>query len=101
MYGNTNQIAFNTDDLASSDRDTFGLRFLSNSDSNVQWLAGLFYKNSDDYRRNVQPALYQPRLDNATFMKQVYNEFYSDPSNTHQDSLEEKSIFGEVTWGVE
>jgi len=100
MYGNTNQIAFNTDDLASSDRDTFGLRFLSNSDSNVQWLAGLFYKNSDDYRRNVQPALYQPRLDNATFMKQVYNEFYSDPSNTHQDSLEEKSIFGEVTWGL-
>ena len=41
---------------------------------------GLFYKNSDDYRRNVQPALVPTRLDNATFMKQVYNEFYSDPS---------------------
>jgi len=95
-----NQTGFNIDDMASSDRTTFGARLISTGDSDLQWLAGIFYKDSDDYRRNVQPQDYRPHLADATFTKSVYNVFYSDPSNTHEDTLDEKSIFGEATYSL-
>ena len=95
-----NQIGFNIDDMASSDRTTFGARLVSSGDSNLQWLAGVFVKDSDDYRRNVQPQDYRPHLANATYGKSVYNVVYADPSNTHEDTLDEKSIFGEATYSL-
>ena len=95
-----NQIGFNIDDMASSDRTTFGARLVSSGDSNLQWLAGVFVKDSDDYRRNVQPQDYRPHLANATYGKSVYNVVYADPSNTHEDTLDEKSIFSEATYSL-
>ena len=56
--GGPNQTGFNVDDMASSDRSTFGARLVSSGDSNIEWLAGVFIKDSDDYRRNVQPQDY-------------------------------------------
>jgi outer membrane receptor protein involved in Fe transport len=98
--GGPNQTGFNVDDMASSDRSTFGARLVSSGDSNIEWLAGVFIKDSDDYRRNVQPQDYRPHLADATFTKSVYNVFYSDPSNTHEDTLDEKSVFGEFTYSL-
>lgn len=94
----TNQLAFNNDSLAESERTSFEARLVSNDDSRLRWLAGVFMKDSDDFRRDFQPFQMQPWLANATRTQAVYREFYSDPSNEHVDTLDEISVFGELTY---
>ena len=97
---NTNQLAFNTNDTAESDRNTIEVRLLSSTDGALRWTAGLFWKDSDDIRSNFQPFLMVPALVNAPETNRVYREFYSDPSNDHKDTLDEISVFGEVTYAL-
>ena len=96
----TNQLAFNNDSLAESERTSFEARLVSNDDVRLRWLAGVFMKDSNDFRRDFQPFQMQPRLANATRTIAVYREFYSDPANEHVDTLDELSVFGEFTYAL-
>ncbi len=96
----TNQVAFNNDSTAESERTTFEAKLISNSDGPWRWLAGAFMKDSDDYREDFQPFLMQPWLASATRTRDVYRAFYSDPSNQHVDTLDEFSVFGEATYSL-
>lgn len=94
----SNQLAFNTNDTAESDRDTFEAKLLSTTDGPWQWTAGVFWKDSDDIRSNFQPFLLNATLTGAPNATALYTEFYTDPSNSHVDTLDEISFFGEATY---
>jgi outer membrane receptor protein involved in Fe transport len=96
----SNQLAFNTNDTASSDRDTFEAKLLSSGDGAWRWTTGVFWKDSDDIRSNFQPFLLIPSLTNAPAVNALYTEFYNDPSNDHVDTLDEISVFGEATYAI-
>ena len=96
----TNQLAFNNDSTAESERTTFEAKLISDSDGPWRWLVGTFMKDSDDFRRDFQPFLMQPWLADATRTQAVYRAFYSDPSNEHVDTLNELSVFGEASYAV-
>lgn len=93
-----NQLAFNVNDLSSSDRDTFEAKLLSNADGALRWTTGLFWKDSNDIRSSNQPYLLIPSLTDAPAVNALYTEFYNDPSNDHVDTLDEISVFGEATY---
>ena len=96
----TNQLAFNNNSTAESERRTFEAKLISNSDGALRWLAGIFTKDSDDFRQDYQPFLMQPWLQTAPRTQEVYGEFYADPSNQHIDTLDEFSVFGEATYAL-
>ena len=98
----TNQLAFNGNDTSASDRLTFEAKLLSSTDGPLQWAAGAFWKDSDDERTNFQPFQLVPELSlaNAPTTNAVYKAFYTDPSNAHKDTLDEISVFGELTYAI-
>ena len=99
-FARTNQLAFNNDSTAESERTTFEAKLISDSDGPWRWLLGAFMKDSDDFRQDFQPFQMQPWLASATRTLAVYRAFYSDPSNQHVDTLDEFSLFGEASYQV-
>ena len=96
----TNQLAFNNNSTAESERTTFEAKLVSKSDGPLRWLVGVFTKDSDDFRMDYQPFLMQPWLEGMPRVTEVYRAFYSDPSNEHVDTLDELSLFGEATYAI-
>ena len=87
--------AFNLDSNTESERFVQELRLVSSGDGKLLWTAGLFYKESDDLRNDVQPVdIFPGREQFAPF----FEPFFTDPGNTHEDTIEEISVFGEVTY---
>lgn len=96
----SNQNAFNNNSTAGSERTTLEARLLSNTDGPLLWTAGVFYKQSDDWREDFQPFTFFSFLDDADFTYSVYEDFYNDPANSHLDKFEEFSVYGELTWVI-
>ena len=116
-----NQSSFGNNNTASSDRDVYEMRLVSTGEGRLRWTAGVFHKNSDDYRRAFQPFLLcgviepcppapagQPPRPNGLVLNATtapvtfaqYMRFYTDPSNDHEDTLEDTSVYGEATYAV-
>ncbi len=95
----TNLLGLNYDNTSASQRKVAELRFLSPGDGDWRWTAGLFVKNSDDFRGNFQPYLLRPPLARATapVTYAAFDSLLREPANTHRDTLDEISAYGEVT----
>lgn len=95
-----NMTAFGRNDTAKSERSTFEAKLLSTTSGPWSWTAGLFWKDSDDLRRNFQPFSLIPSLQDSGPVNALYSEIFSDPSNDHLDTLNEISVFGEATYQI-
>ncbi|MEM7017976.1 MAG: TonB-dependent receptor, partial [Pseudomonadota bacterium] len=95
-YGDALSLrAFNNDSSSNSDRFVQEFRLLSKGEGPWQWTAGLFYKSSDDFREDFQPFDMGPGRD---AFAPFFAPLFMDPSNSHTDTLDEISVFGEVSY---
>ena len=96
----TNNLAYNPDDTRASKRKVLELRFLSAGEGDWRWTAGLFVKDSDDLRRQIQQYLLRPPLarETAPVTFAAFDSLLREPANDHQDTLDEMSVYGELTY---
>ena len=96
----TNMLGFNQDNRTASKRKALELRFLSLGEGDWRWTAGLFVKDSDDFRRNRQPYLLRLPLtqETAPVTFAAFDSLLKEPANHHQDTLDEMSVYGELAY---
>lgn len=65
-----------------------------------RWTAGLFVKDSDDFRRNRQSYLLRLPLtqETAPVTFAAFDSLLKEPANHHQDTLDEMSVYGELAY---
>ena len=81
------------------------LRLVSDSDGPLLWTAGLFYKTSEDLRRDPQQALFNPGRE---FVEEVWADLFAspprhpdyDPTERYFAELDEISGFAEATYAL-
>ena len=88
-----------------SERFIQELRLVSNTDGPLLWAAGLFYKTSDDLRKDPQQALFNPGRE---FVEGLWADLFAspprhpdyDPTERYFAKLDEISGFAEATYAL-
>ena len=97
--------AWGIDGAYKSERFIQELRLVSDSDGPLLWTAGLFYKTSDDLRKDPQQALFNPGRE---FVEGLWADLFSspprhpdyDPTERYFAALDEISGFVEATYAL-
>ncbi len=73
-------------------------RLVSNSDGRLRWTAGAVYKDNEDSHRRAPVVGYYPDREAArAFFDPI---LVDNPALNHDDDLEEKAVFGEISYDV-
>ena len=81
-----------------SERWVQEFRLVSPGDKRLRWIAGLFWKDSEDHGQSQQQGLYFPGREDSYGVR--LDTLLMVPANTHTDTLEEYAVFGEVAYDV-
>ena len=95
--------AYGIDSEADTERFIQEIRLVSNTDGPLLWTAGLFYKKSEDLRKDQQLGVWNPGRE---WIEQLWLPFMNSPpiiegfdaEETYLATLKEISGFGEVTY---
>ena len=93
-----NLLAANSYNNYISDRKTQEFRLVSNSDQRLRWTVGAFWKDSEEDIKSQQKASYNPARESV--IRPLMDPLWVVPANTHIDSLEETSFFGELSYDI-
>ena len=80
-----------------SERWVQEFRLVSPSDQRVRWVAGLFWKDSEDHTQFQQVAGYFPGREAFGL---AFDPLLTAPANTHTDFVEEYAVFGELSFDL-
>ncbi|HCL72980.1 MAG TPA: hypothetical protein DIC58_09100 [Gammaproteobacteria bacterium] len=73
-------------------------RLVSNADKRLRWTAGFVYKENEDSHRVAPVVGYYPGREAAgTFFDPIPTE---NPALNHDDELDERAVFGEISYDV-
>ncbi len=97
--------AWGIDGSYRSERFIQELRLVSDTDGPLLWTAGLFYKTSDDLRKDPQQALFNPGRE---FVEGLWADLFAspprhagyDPTERYFAALDEISGFAEATYAL-
>ncbi len=97
--------AWGIDGSYQSERFIQELRLVSDSDGPLLWTAGLFYKTSEDLRKDPQQALFNPGRE---FVEALWADLFAsppvhpdyDPTERYFAELDEISGFAEATYAL-
>ena len=71
---------------------------VSDSDQRLRWTLGAFWKDSEEDIKSQQKASYNPARESV--IRPLMDPLWVVPANTHIDSLEETSFFGELSYDI-
>ena len=97
--------AYGLDSEADTERFIQEVRLVSNSDGPLLWTAGIFFKTSDDLRRDQQLGVWNSGRE---WIEQLWLPFMNsppiiegfDPEESYLATLDEISGFGEATYAL-
>ena len=97
--------AYGLNSEADTERFIQEVRLVSNADGPLLWTAGIYFKTSDDLRRDQQLGLWNPGRE---WIEELWLPFMNsppivegfDPNETYLNEFEEISGFGEATYSL-
>jgi iron complex outermembrane receptor protein len=97
--------AYGLDSQADTERFIQEVRLVSNTDGPLLWTAGIFFKTSDDLRRDQQLGNWNPGRE---WIEQLWLPYMNsppivqgfDPNETYLNTFDEISGFGEATYAL-
>lgn len=93
----TNMTSFAGTFYIESERFAQEFRLVSNGDGPFGWIAGFFYKDSDDSTSRNAPFGLTPETEQ---WRPQYESFLLAPENSPDNSLEEYAIFGDFSYAL-
>lgn len=93
----TNMTSFAGTFFIESERFAQEFRLVSNGDGPFGWMAGFFYKDSEDFTSRNAPFTLSPATEQWRF---AYESFLLAPENSPKNKLEEYAIFGDISYAL-
>ena len=90
-----NMTSFSGTDYMATERFVQEFRLVSNTDGPFQWIAGFFYKDSEESSNRGAPFTLTPATQQYA---QYYTAFLASPMNAPNNTLEEYALFSEVSY---